>query len=333
MPPVKNKPVSSLMVILAFATVYIVWGSTYLFIQKAVNGFPPFLLGAIRFLTAGLILMSWCLLKGDKVFVKEDIKHAAISGILLLFVGNGIVIWVEQFLPTSMVAIILSSSPIWFVLLDKPKWSVNFKSKATLAGLVTGFAGVVLLFIENFSAASSLVKDQSQLAGLVLLIFGAIAWAGGSLYAGYKSRSGSAPVNSTWQMMAAGLAFTLVSLVRGEAQHLQWNTIPAESWLSLLYLIFFGSIAAFSAYVWLLQVRPATQVSTYAYVNPVVAVLLGVWFANESISFYQTTGLVIILGSVLLINLVKYRKEHGASESLPQPSHSLKMPREQITAR
>ena len=112
---------STLTVVLAFAILYIVWGSTYFFIQRALNGFPPLMLGAIRFLAAGLLMLIWSILRGEKVWNIHEIKHAALSGVLLLFVGNGAVIWVEQFMPSAMVAIVISSSPIWFILLDKPK--------------------------------------------------------------------------------------------------------------------------------------------------------------------------------------------------------------------
>jgi drug/metabolite transporter (DMT)-like permease len=303
---------SPLMVVLAFTTVYIVWGSTYFFIQRAIHGFPPLLMGAMRFLIAGALLMGWCMIKGEKLFIWKNVKPAAISGLLLLFVGNGIVIWVEQFLPSAMVAIMVSSSPIWFVLLDKPKWKENFNSKPILMGLMIGFVGVIVLFGEKIMSTFSTIGNKTELGALGLLVIGPIAWAGGSLYSKYKSTGGSAPVNTAWQMLVAGLAFIPGSLLRGEVQHLQWQQIPASAWFSLLYLVFFGSIAAFSAYVWLLQVRSAIQVSTYAYVNPVVAVLLGIFLANEHISWLQVLGLVTILGSVLLINLAKYRKEKTA---------------------
>ncbi|WP_428330617.1 EamA family transporter [Mucilaginibacter sp.] len=316
MPKSLQKSASPLWVIIAFATVYIVWGSTYFFIRMAVQGgLPPFILGAIRFTIAGLLLITWSALKGEKVFVWNDIKHAAVSGILLLFVANGIVIWSEQTLPSAMVAILVSSAPIWFVLLDKPNWAINLKHRATIAGLFIGFAGVILLFSEQIEKVFSSGSSHSQLPWMLLLLFGTVAWSAGSLYSKHKPATGSASVNTAWQMLWAGFVYIPVSFLHNEYSGLNVHSIKTSGWVALIYLIIFGSIAAFSAYVWLLQVRPATQVSTYAYVNPVIAVILGVVFAGESISFTQIAGLFVILGSVLLINLAKYRKEKLALAS------------------
>jgi drug/metabolite transporter (DMT)-like permease len=311
-----QKSASPLLVIIAFATVYVVWGSTYFFIKMAVDGFPPFILGALRFITAGVLLLAWSVIKGEKIFIKRNIIHAAVTGFLLLVVGNGIVIWVEQTLPSAMVAILVSSAPIWFVLFDKQNWHINFKSTSTIVGLIIGFAGVILLFSEQIGNLFSSSTAGAKLPGMILLLIGSMSWAGGSLYSKHYNTQGSAQVNTAWQMLVAGFVFLPSSFLNHEVQDLQWQNIPAHSWYALLYLIVFGSIAAFSAYVWLLQVRPATQVSTYAYVNPVIAVILGVLFAHESITLLQISGLVIILGSVLLINLSKYRKEKQAKIEL-----------------
>jgi len=308
----QNKSASTAMVVLAFATVYIVWGSTYFFIQKALTGFPPFLIGVLRFIAAGVLMMGWCAIKGEKIFDFPSIKTAAVTGLLLLFVGNGVVIWVEQTLPSAMVAIMISSSPIWFILLDKPKWKENLNNRSTIIGLLIGFVGVILLFSEHLIAAFSSIQSGTELIGLSMLVIGTISWAGGSLYSKYHTTGGSSMVNTSWQMLIAGLAFIPGSIVRDEFSSVIWAEIPTEAWLSVIYLIFFGSIAAYSAYVWLLKVQPSTKVSTYAYVNPVIAVLLGIFFAKETISSIQIIGLVVILGSVVLINLDKYRKESKA---------------------
>ncbi|MEO6979398.1 MAG: EamA family transporter [Mucilaginibacter sp.] len=309
-----QKSASPLLVIIAFATVYVVWGSTYFFIRIAEQGgLPPFMLGAIRFIIAGALMMGWCIAKGEKIFVKKDVINAAITGFLLLFIGNGIVIWAEQTLPSAMVAIMVSSAPIWFVLLDKPNWGINLKNKATIVGLIIGFAGVILLFSEQIGVMFS-GGGASKLPWMLLLLFGSISWSGGSLFSKHRPTSGSGSVSAAWQMLTAGIVYVPVSVIHGEFSNLNVDSIHTSSWLAVTYLVFFGSIAAYSAYVWLLQVRPATQVSTYAYVNPVIAVILGVVFIHENISFIQLAGLFVILGSVLLINLAKYRKERQVKE-------------------
>jgi len=295
------------MVIIAFATVYVVWGSTYFFIQIAVKHFPPMILGALRFLTAGILLMGWCLIKGEGFGSWKQIKPAIITGLMLLLGGTGAVIWAEKWLPSSMVAVLISSSPFWFVILDVPKWKENLTNRSIIAGLIFGFIGVVLMFGENVLAAFSSVDNRYEIIGLVILLFGTMSWAGGSLYSQYHS-SGTSTLSSAWQMLAAGIAFIPGSFLSHDWKGFEWQSVTTASWLSLLYLIVFGSLAAYSAYVWLLQVRPAAQVSTYAYVNPVIAVLLGVFFAGEHLTLFQVSGLVVILGSVLLINLAKYRK-------------------------
>jgi drug/metabolite transporter (DMT)-like permease len=298
------------MVILAFATVYIVWGSTYFFIQKAIEHMPALLMGAIRFIAAGGILLAWCIIKGEKVWDVKQMRPAIVSGLLMLFVGNGTLIWAEKSLPSSLAAVLVSATPIWFVLLDKPQWGINFNNRSTITGLIIGFLGIILLFSEQTSRALG-NEDTVQVAGLVILIIGSISWAAGSLFSKYKV-SGSAMVNTTWQMLAAGIAFIPGSLLNNEWDGFAWSAVTLSSWLSVAYLIIFGSLIGYSAYVWLLSVRPVAQVSTYAYVNPVVAVLLGVFFAGEHMTFLQIAGLAIILLSVLLINLAKYRKEKKA---------------------
>ena len=304
---VNKKNVSPLLVIFAFAIVYIVWGSTYYFILIALKGFPPFFMGAFRFIIAGSLMLIWCALRREKIFDLNNIKQAAISGVLTLFIGTGVVIWVEQYLPSALVAILLSAAPIWFVLMDKPMWKTNFTNKSTIAGLIIGFIGVLILFSEKISSVTSGTDHYIELGCMLLLLIGSFSWIAGSLYAKYRATTGSNTVNVAWQMFAAGIPFIPLIFLHGEHHHFQWHSISGEAWFAILFLIFFGSIAAYTAYVWLLHVRSAAQVSTHAYVNPVVAVLLGVFLADEVISSRQIFGLVIILVSVLLINLAKYR--------------------------
>src|SRR5882672_5839444 len=198
MDTVSKKEASTLMVIIAFATVYLVWGSTYFFIQKAVHDIPPFIMGTLRFFTAGLLLLAWCIYKKKKLWNPQQFKIAALTGVLLLFVGNGAVIWAEQNLASSLVAVLVSAAPLWFVLLDAPKWKENFTSRSTIVGLIVGFAGVILLFSERVSAALSTSQSMVQVAGLIVLVLGSLSWAGGSLYSKYKG-GGSPIVNTMWQ--------------------------------------------------------------------------------------------------------------------------------------
>jgi len=315
-----NRPASTMMVVVAFAIVYIVWGSTYFFIQMSVAHIPPMMVGVLRFLLSGTIMLLWCLFTKEKLFSWAVMRPAIVSGLLLLGLGNGALIWSEQYIPSSLAAILLAAGPVWFVLLDKGKWRENFRSRSTIFGLVIGFGGVLLLFAEQLrgivSAGAGGAGDTGgagkgghmEMVALVVLVLGSISWASGSLYSKYRSVSGSSnAVNAGWQMFAAGVAFIPASLISGEWAAFHPTEVATSSWMGIIYLVTMGSLVGYSAFVWLLQVRPATQVSTHAYVNPVVAVILGVFFAGERMSLLQLTGLAVILISVLLINLSKYR--------------------------
>ncbi|HET6255565.1 MAG TPA: EamA family transporter [Puia sp.] len=304
---------SAMKVGAAFAIVYLAWGGTYFFIRLSVEHIPPMLVGALRYVIAGLLMLLWCVLTKEKIFSWRVIKPATVSGLLLLVGGNGLLIWAEQYIPSSLAAILLASGPIWFVILDRSKWRENFRSKATIAGLLVGSAGVLMLFGQKLRGEAGQGGGGSrEMAALAMLVVASISWAAGSLYSKYKTVGNSNSVNAGWQMMIAGIAFVICSAVSGEFRHFRLQEIPLSAWLSVAYLVTLGSLLGYSAFTWLLQVRPATQVSTHAYVNPVVAVLLGVIFAGERLSLLQLVGLIIILLSVLLINLAKYRAAVGA---------------------
>lgn len=299
-------------VIVAFAMIYVVWGSTFFFIHKALAGFGPFLLGAVRFGTAGLLLLGWCAIKGYRIVDRSTILHAGLMGLLLLFIDNGIIIWVEQFMPSGLVAIMSASAAIWFIVLDKPNWKTNFRSLPIVAGLFMGFFGVVMLFGDRIAQAFDASERQANIMGMTLLLLGTFAWTIGSLYSKYfgNAKSGekhNSTVSTAWQMLIAGIAFTITATARGEVADFQPANVPASAWWAITYLIFMGSIVGYSSYIWLLQVRPATEVSTHTYVNPIVAVLLGAWFAHETVSDSQIVALTIILTSVLLINWDAYK--------------------------
>jgi drug/metabolite transporter (DMT)-like permease len=305
----ETKSPGTLSVILAFLTVYIVWGSTYFFIRKALTGFPPFLLGTIRFIFAAILMMIWAAWKKENLFDLPTMKTAAISGFFILFIGNGTVIFVEQFVGSAWVAIIISAAPLWFVLYDKRHWKENFRSKSILTGLMLGLVGIFLLFLPNISAAYSTDRNPYEHIALFAIILSSMSWVVGSLYAKYKRTQAPATVNTSWQMFFSGLYFLAGAAFTGEFKSFHLSAVPYEAWFSLGYLIVFGSILAYSCYVWLMEVRSPAQVSTYAYVNPVVAVLLGVFLASEHVNTLQIAGLLVILISVMLINLNKYLKK------------------------
>lgn len=286
---------------IAYFLVYVVWGSTYFFIGVALSDFPPFLLGALRFTAAGVILLTVCHLRGERIFRRKLIARSAISGVVLLFVDMAVVMLAQRYLTSSFVAIIASSTALWILLLDIRKWKINFRNPFITIGSVIGFAGVAMLYIEQFYS-EGLSAPSGR--GILLLIFGCISWAVGTLYTKYHS-SGAEEQNafagSAWQMLFASAMFWLCSIANRDLVSTNFSTITVTSWLSMIYLIIFGSLLAYSAYVWLLKIRPAAEVATHAYVNPFIAVLLGVFVGNENVSFIQIIGLLVILLGVMMI--------------------------------
>ena len=301
-----KKPAQSL-VIAAFAALYIIWGSTYLAIFLAIKSIPPFLMAGGRFLIAGLVLYSWCRLQGEATPDIKSIGNISLSGVLLLFVGNSGLVWVEQYLPTGFSAIIIATVPLWFVILDKRQWKFHFANKQIIIGLLIGFAGILSLFAGKSNIN---FHDNKMLISFFVLIFGSISWATGSLYSKYKKSNGSTGMKAAIQMMAAGLLSLVVGIGSGELQVFAWSNISLQSILAVLYLITFGSLVGYMSFVWLMSVRPPSLVGTYAYVNPVVAVFLGWLFANEQITWHQVLALLIILTGVIIVNLSKEKIQH-----------------------
>ncbi len=297
-------------IVIAYFLIYVVWGSTYYFIGVALQGFPPFLLGAFRFTAAGLLLLAVCRLRGEPVFRRNLVKKSAVSGIVLLFIDMAVVMLAQKWVSSSLVAIVASSTAIWIMALDAPMWKKNFCSPAVVIGIVAGFLGVVMLYLEQFFSDGHAEIGQRGEYGVVLLVFGCISWALGTLYAKYRS-SGEEKVNafagSAWQMLTASAMFWIFSLASGDLSRTDLSAVSPAAWYSLAYLVVFGSILAYSAYVWLLKVRPATEVATHAYVNPVVAVILGTALGKEDVTWIQLSGLAVILLSVALVNYRSHR--------------------------
>lgn len=305
-PSITLRQPSKALVIAAFAAIYIIWGSTYIAIMIAIKDLPPLLMAGARFITAGAILYLISRFRGESTPSLAAVSKISLSGILMLFFGTGAVAWVEQYLTSGLAAIIVATVPLWFVLFDKRQWKSNFSNKWIMTGLMLGFAGVLLLFADKKSIDFS--GDKMKIISLFILLAGTISWSIGSLYSKYKPVTASTGMKAAFQMLAAGLASVIAGLITGELPRLNPATVSAGSWIALLYLISFGSLIGYMAYVWLLSVRPAAIVGTYAYVNPVVAVFLGSLILHEVIIPKQLLALGVILLGVILVSFSKDKK-------------------------
>lgn len=301
-----KKP-AKLLVISAFAALFIIWGSTYLGIMIAIRSIPPFFMLGTRFFVAGLLLYIWCLIKGEKTPSLKLFSTIGLGGILMLFMGNGAVTWAEQYLPSGLAAIVVATVPLWLVLLDKRHWKFNFSNKFIIPGLVTGFAGVLLLFAGK--ETGEFLANKLKLISFFVLITGTIGWATGSLYSKYKQVDASVTMKAAVQMLTAGIVALLTGLITNEQHDFIAKQISLQSIFALLYLIVMGSLVTYMAYIWLLSVRPPSLVGTYAYVNPIVAVFLGWLIADEAISQQQMMALIVILAGVILVNFSKEQKK------------------------
>lgn len=300
---ISPKKPSKALVIAAFAALYLIWGSTYIAILIAVKDIPPFLMAGARFFIAGILLYTWCRIKGDTTPGMSSFQKISLAGILMLFFGTTSLIWVEQYIESGIAAIIVATVPLWFVVLDKRQWKFHFSHKLIVVGLLVGFSGVLLLFLGK--GENSMTDDRMKLISLIVLLIGSILWVVGSLYAKYKPVDGSITMKASIQMMAAGFTSFIVGLFTGELNDFSWNQVSVNALTAVIYLITFGSLIGFLAYVWLLSVKPPSLVGTYAYVNPVVAVFLGWLIADENITLIQIVALIVILAGVVVVNLSK----------------------------
>ena len=291
---------------LGFAVVYVVWGSTYLAIRIGLDTLPPFLLGATRFLIAGGALYTWSRLRGAKKPSKTEWKDAAIIGGLLLFIGNGAVSWAEQRVSSGMTSLMVATVPLWMVLCEAVR-GVRPKPLAVV-GVLLGLVGVALLVLPSGGGSSSASADAGNAAavdpvGAVVLAAASLSWTIGSLYSRGRSSPRRATIAIAMQMVMGGCLLMLLSTASGEISTLELEHVSLPSILALLYLIIFGSLIAFSTYMWLLRVATPTAVGTYAYVNPVVAVLLGVAVLSERVSHEAFLAMLVIVSGVAMVSL------------------------------
>ncbi len=295
----------------AFAAVYVVWGSTYLFIRFAVETLPPFVMAGARFAVAGAILYSWARLRGAPTPSRAEWRGAAVAGLFLLLGGNGAVVWAEQRVPSGVTALLVATVPVWMVLLDWLRPGGVRPRAGVFAGLALGLAGLAMLV-----GRGGLGGGGADLVGAAVLVVGSILWATGSLYLRQKPRPSSALATNAVQMLAGGVALFVVGTMAGELGRLDLAAASARSLLSLVYLIIAGSLIGFTAYTYLLQVSTPAKVSTYAYVNPVVAVVLGWAFAGEEITARTLVAAAVILAGVAIITLARGATEASAGSAV-----------------
>jgi drug/metabolite transporter (DMT)-like permease len=284
------------LVVAAFLAIYLIWGSTYLAIRFAVETMPPFLMGGARFLLAGSLLYGFLRMRGAQVPSSSHWINAIIVGALLLGIGNGAVNWAGQRVPSSVVALIVAVTPLWFALLDwvrpggvRPRFQV-------LAGIMIGFGGMTLLV----GTAEGMQRGEAlDRMAVLAVVVASIAWASGSLYARYTPKPDAPLMGVALQMLAGGVMLSAAGVLAGESDYFSINLVSARSAAAFLYLVIFGSLIGFTAYSWLLKVSTPARISTYAYVNPVVAVFLGWAMAGEIL-----TGRMIAAAGVILLGVI-----------------------------
>lgn len=302
------------LVLASFAAVYFFWGSTYLAIRIGVESFPPLMLAGLRHLTVGLLLYPVLRWKTGIRPTSLHWKTAAVTGFLLLFVGNGGVSWAEQTVPSGVTALLVATVSLWLVIVDWLRPGGYRPVPKVLLGLLLGFAGMVLLVGPARLGDSSRVDPR----GAAVLAVASLAWACGSIYAKHGGgMPGSAMLGVAMQSFAGGCVLLVVAFFTGEFHNFHFAAISTRSWIALAYLIVFGSGIGFSAYLYILQKSTAARVATYAFVNPVVALFLGWLIAGETISLRTIIAAVVILTAVVLVITAPHRPPARVQRALP----------------
>jgi drug/metabolite transporter (DMT)-like permease len=298
-------------VIVAFALVYVFWGSTYLAIGIAVEHIPPALMCATRFTIAGVVMLGWCAFTGRRVsHSPRDLFHMAVVGILLLMGGNLTLSYAERIVPTGLAALLIAVTPLWFLVLDSLLLGDHHISQRGKIGLLLGIAGVVVLIWPELTTPASI--GRRELWWSIALLAGSFTWALGSVLS--KKWQSADPFSATaWQVVFAGLANFLFAVFFERLSDVTWT---ARGVGAILYLVVCGSWIGYTAYIWLLQHVPTSKVATYAYVNPVVAVFLGWLVLHERIDHFIVLGTAVVVASVVLVTSAKV-KTRTAAEELP----------------
>ena len=304
------------LVLLSFFFIYFVWGANFLSTYYAIQYLPPFTMIGCRFGFAGLILLIVGLLREKKWLAWSTVRPAMLQGLLLNVLGTTPLVWGQQFVPSGLASILVTSVPLWIVLLDRENWSQNLRNPWVFLGLFLGMLGVYLLTRnDGFRPGDVAVGDY--MAGLIVIISGTFFWASGTIYVRKKKNTGSLFFNVAIQLGFAGLVQLILAGLLGEFAQVRLANIAWEGLLAMVHLILLSSVIGYVCYVWLLRRRSATEVGTHTFVNPVVAVTLGVILAGEPFTLGLVASLLLVLVAVFLVrynHLLGSRRVEGVEK-------------------
>jgi len=290
--------------LLAFAIIYFVWGATYLAVRVGVREVPPFLYAAMRFVIAGLVLYGWMLARGERSPSGREWLSAFLLAVLIFVLDYGLLFWAEQRVPSGIAAVMLATIPAFMALSEITILGTQRLTLRLALALAIGLCGVGVLVIRSLNLGG----EPIDAAGAVALIIASISWSVSSALSRKLPLPSSKVMSSGAQMLAGGILLALTSAALGEFRGFHPSAVSLEAWLALLYLIVAGSIVAFTAYVWLIHHESPTKVGTYAYVNPVVAVLVGYFFGGEALGARTILGTVLVLISVVVITTTRVKR-------------------------
>jgi len=298
---VNQQRASRAQITAAFASIYIVWGSTYLAIRYAIETIPPFIMGGARFLVSGILLYIWSRYRGAPRPTRLHWRNAIIAGAFLLLGGNGAVVWAEQFVPSGLTALLVSILPFWLVIIEWVRPPRQRPSAVILVGLVLGFIGIIVLVGPGNIGGHGDIRPL----GALVLILGSLSWAIGSFWSRDANLPSSGLLTTGMEMLGGGALLLLVGVLSGELSRLDVGQVSRESAIGLAYLITFVSLLGFTSYIWLLDKVSPARLGTYAYVNPIIAVLLGWAFAGERLSIRTAVAAAIVICAVALITTAR----------------------------
>jgi drug/metabolite transporter (DMT)-like permease len=305
-------------VLICFIAVYILWGSTFYAIRVGIESFPPLLLAGLRHLVVGLLFYPLFRRVTHEKPTLAQWRTSFVTGLLLLAIGNGIVSWSEQIVPSGIAALLVATVSLWMVLVDWLRPGGHRPAPRVLAGFLLGFLGMALLIGPKHIGNSERINP----VGACALIGASFAWAVGSIYSRHHPHPRSPLLGVGMQTLSGGSVLCLAALAIGETHGFHFSNVTLRSWLALLYLIVFGSALGFSAYVYILKHSTAARVATYAFVNPVVALFLGWFLAAEPLSLRTLLASGIILTAVLLVITAPHKDAVQAEEAVPAPGEA-----------